>query len=266
MRSQAVPIGLWAGVAAAQQSAWGQCGGVGWTGETTCVDGYTCNELNDYYYQCVQGTATSTKAPTTAPSTTKVSSSTSATIPKTSPTTTAAPTTLTTSVTPTTSAGGGDSSSYPTTLESGWYWIRAVESPNYHSYLQAAPSPGPAYLRSPAAHAAGQFNVVDGQLAYRNPGGEALYLGVDESAAGAADNRTLAARFATGKNGYGAFAFEGDALTWRAAGLERPNTAAWYVCGDEGQLYVNTGAYAYDTPEGCVDETIHYYGGSTADV
>ncbi|KAK6530987.1 hypothetical protein TWF281_007814 [Arthrobotrys megalospora] len=32
--------------------AWGQCGGIGWTGGTVCVSGYTCKVLNDYYSQC----------------------------------------------------------------------------------------------------------------------------------------------------------------------------------------------------------------------
>ncbi|KAG6844849.1 hypothetical protein H0H87_003092 [Tephrocybe sp. NHM501043] len=32
---------------------WGQCGGIGWTGATTCESGYTCQVLNDYYYQCL---------------------------------------------------------------------------------------------------------------------------------------------------------------------------------------------------------------------
>lgn len=32
---------------------WGQCGGLGWTGATTCADGYTCTYSNDYYSQCL---------------------------------------------------------------------------------------------------------------------------------------------------------------------------------------------------------------------
>ncbi|GAB1309915.1 cellulase [Madurella fahalii] len=32
--------------------AWQQCGGVGWNGATSCVSGYTCNKVNDYYSQC----------------------------------------------------------------------------------------------------------------------------------------------------------------------------------------------------------------------
>ncbi|KAI0799474.1 Alpha/Beta hydrolase protein [Xylaria sp. FL0064] len=30
-----------------------QCGGIGWTGATTCVSPYTCQKLNDYYSQCL---------------------------------------------------------------------------------------------------------------------------------------------------------------------------------------------------------------------
>ncbi|KAB5566692.1 family 74 glycoside hydrolase [Coniochaeta sp. 2T2.1] len=32
---------------------WGQCGGIGWTGPTACVSGYTCQKQNDYYSQCL---------------------------------------------------------------------------------------------------------------------------------------------------------------------------------------------------------------------
>ncbi|KAF3106711.1 hypothetical protein TWF706_003222 [Orbilia oligospora] len=35
------------------QQKWGQCGGVGWTGPTACVDGSTCQALNPYYSQCL---------------------------------------------------------------------------------------------------------------------------------------------------------------------------------------------------------------------
>ncbi|KAK6341563.1 hypothetical protein TWF696_008635 [Orbilia brochopaga] len=34
------------------QTLYGQCGGVGWTGPTTCASG-TCKELNAYYSQCL---------------------------------------------------------------------------------------------------------------------------------------------------------------------------------------------------------------------
>jgi endoglucanase len=64
-----------AGVAQAQVGAYGQCGGISWTGGTTCVSGYYCYYSNPYYSQCIPGTATttassaaSTKATTTTSS------------------------------------------------------------------------------------------------------------------------------------------------------------------------------------------------------
>ena len=33
--------------------AYGQCGGIGWTGPTACASPYTCTRINDYYYQCL---------------------------------------------------------------------------------------------------------------------------------------------------------------------------------------------------------------------
>ncbi|KAI5857386.1 carbohydrate-binding module family 1 protein [Durotheca rogersii] len=240
-----IPSGLLLGTAAAQQPAYAQCGGVGYTGQTDCVAGYACQIVNDYYHQCLPGQATT--QPTRAPTATIT-------------------TTGTASVTETT--GGGDPS-YPTTLESGYYWVRAVASPNFHSYLQAAPtatpSPGPGNAHLLAAARAGQFDLVDGQLAYYVPGAAAtLYMHIENPAD--KTQRALATWFDGAPNSYGAFAFQGDTLTWSVADITRPNAAAWFVCGDEKRLYVNTGAYAYDTPAGCADQTIHSYGGSTADI
>ncbi|KAF9465164.1 hypothetical protein BDZ94DRAFT_1307321 [Collybia nuda] len=42
----------------AQGGAYSQCGGIGWTGPTTCVSGYVCTYSNDWYSQCIPGTAT----------------------------------------------------------------------------------------------------------------------------------------------------------------------------------------------------------------
>ncbi|KAI5917998.1 carbohydrate-binding module family 1 protein [Camillea tinctor] len=38
---------------AAGQAHYAQCGGIGWTGSTACVSGYTCTYQNDYYSQCL---------------------------------------------------------------------------------------------------------------------------------------------------------------------------------------------------------------------
>ncbi|KAI0060552.1 hypothetical protein BV25DRAFT_1807045 [Artomyces pyxidatus] len=46
-------------VAYAQSGAWGQCGGQGWTGSTSCISGYTCTYSNPYYSQCLPGTVSS---------------------------------------------------------------------------------------------------------------------------------------------------------------------------------------------------------------
>ncbi|KAH8099595.1 cellobiohydrolase II [Cristinia sonorae] len=54
----------------AQTAQWGQCGGIGFTGSTTCVAGSVCTKQNDYYSQCIPGA----QAPpaTTAPPATSV--------------------------------------------------------------------------------------------------------------------------------------------------------------------------------------------------
>jgi hypothetical protein len=176
----------------------------------------------------------------------------------TSSTRTTPPGSSTTTATRTTTSTGSGTGTYPTTLQSGYYWVRAVEAPNFHSYLQAAPtatpSPGPglAHLLSPKS--AGQFNIINGQLVYYAPGGTLLYMWVENPAD--KTQRKLETGFGAEKNTYGTFAFQGDTVTWSVADIKRPNTAAWLVCGSGGQLYINTGAYAYDTPAGCADETV----------
>ncbi|KAK7990141.1 hypothetical protein PG989_010456 [Apiospora arundinis] len=44
-----------AGQAFAQQAGYGQCGGNGWSGATTCVSGFTCSVVNEWYSQCIPG-------------------------------------------------------------------------------------------------------------------------------------------------------------------------------------------------------------------
>ncbi|KAI5124167.1 hypothetical protein M0805_000975 [Coniferiporia weirii] len=55
--------------ARAQSALYGQCGGIGWTGSTTCVSGSVCTVLNDYYSQCLPGQASTTASTTTHSST-----------------------------------------------------------------------------------------------------------------------------------------------------------------------------------------------------
>ncbi|KAF7341846.1 Beta-xylanase [Mycena sanguinolenta] len=48
--SSSTPVSPPTGCASAE---WGQCGGIGWTGCTSCVSGTTCQQLNAYYFQCL---------------------------------------------------------------------------------------------------------------------------------------------------------------------------------------------------------------------
>lgn len=67
----------------------------------------------------------------------------------------------------------------------------------------------------------------------------------------------LLSYFAQTPNTFGTFVFQGDAVTWSVASIDRPNTAAWYVCENQ-QLFINLGAYDYLTPAGCSDETVSF--------
>lgn len=53
---------LFASAVSAQSGAWGQCGGTGWSGATTCVSGYTCTYSSSYYSQCLPETAASSSS------------------------------------------------------------------------------------------------------------------------------------------------------------------------------------------------------------
>nr|ACH92572.1 endoglucanase III [Trichoderma sp. SSL] len=72
------------GGVAAQQTVWGQCGGIGWGGPTNCAPGSACSTLNSYYAQCIPGATsmtTSTRPPSGPTTTTRATSTTSSTPP-----------------------------------------------------------------------------------------------------------------------------------------------------------------------------------------
>ncbi|KAI0690524.1 glycoside hydrolase superfamily [Cytidiella melzeri] len=58
-----------------QSGPWGQCGGIGWTGSTTCTSGWTCVFSNDWYSQCLASTSSSSIATSASHSTSASSSS-----------------------------------------------------------------------------------------------------------------------------------------------------------------------------------------------
>jgi len=53
----------------AQVQEYGQCGGINYSGSTTCVSPFVCTVINPYYSQCLPGTGnpTTTPTPTTTP-------------------------------------------------------------------------------------------------------------------------------------------------------------------------------------------------------
>ena len=142
----------------------------------------------------------------------------------------------------------------PTTLMAGAYWIRAVAAPNYHKYLQTKPAnvPGTAVLESHTT--AGQFAIESGQLVNK-ASTPPLYMWVEEPADKASPPRTLGTWFNSTKNPFGTFAWSGDTLTWSVPSVKRQNVGAWLVCAKQA-LFINTGAYAYQTPSGCSDQTV----------
>ncbi|KFA61313.1 hypothetical protein S40285_05987 [Stachybotrys chlorohalonatus IBT 40285] len=68
----AVLIAALAGIVSAQAPPWGQCGGQGWDGPTTCTSGWTCVASNQWYSQCIQGTGGGGTTTTTTTTTTRL--------------------------------------------------------------------------------------------------------------------------------------------------------------------------------------------------
>ncbi|KAI0066115.1 CEL4a mannanase [Artomyces pyxidatus] len=72
-------------------AVWQQCGGLQYTGSTTCDAGLTCVELNAYYYQCQQlasSVHSSTPSPTSSSTISSVSSTSTSSAPSSTPTVT----------------------------------------------------------------------------------------------------------------------------------------------------------------------------------
>ncbi|KAF3271356.1 carbohydrate-binding module 1 [Orbilia oligospora] len=80
---------LGANSALAQSPLWGQCGGIGWGGSTSCASGSTCVVLNAYYSQCQPSSqVTTTSSTTTTRATTTSTTAVRTTVVTTTPSTT----------------------------------------------------------------------------------------------------------------------------------------------------------------------------------
>ncbi|KAK6342260.1 hypothetical protein TWF730_001737 [Orbilia blumenaviensis] len=134
--------------ASAQQTLWGQCGGIGWNGATNCVAGAACSTLNPYYAQCLSaaGQPTTTTAATTPRTTTAVTTTRTTTPGTTSRTTTPAtttPRTTTPATTTRTTTGGGGGPGSPVTISGNPFAGRKQHYNAYYSseiYNLAVPS------------------------------------------------------------------------------------------------------------------------------
>ncbi|KAI0782761.1 cellobiohydrolase II [Abortiporus biennis] len=100
----------------AQSPVWGQCGGIGWSGSTSCVSGSVCTELNDYYSQCIPSSAAPPASTSQAPS------------PSSTPPTTSAP--------GTSSAPSSTPTSGPT-ADNPWTGYQVYLSPYYANEVKA---------------------------------------------------------------------------------------------------------------------------------
>merc|ERR1712187_411097 len=53
--------------ATSSSGAWGQCGGIQWSGPTQCIAGYRCVYSNDWYSQCLPSASAPTPSPSPTP-------------------------------------------------------------------------------------------------------------------------------------------------------------------------------------------------------
>ncbi|KAF9049740.1 hypothetical protein BJ165DRAFT_1525075 [Panaeolus papilionaceus] len=209
-----------AAVVVAQSPAWGQCGGQGWSGSTTCVSGYTCTYSNPYYSQCIPGSGspgTTTPAPTLTRTTTTTRPG-------------------TTSPAPTTTASGPAGTGYQ---------IRAVQAPVYHFYLQSnggVPQLGP-------ESSAARFSI-GGTISLNQANGSKLYLNVDMNASTSYKPLSFATTATTTNWG-----LEGDTII-----TTNPRQLNFIACSTSNanyyDLFLQT-ANATPTGRSCTLQTIH---------
>ncbi|KAK6974948.1 hypothetical protein R3P38DRAFT_3335304 [Favolaschia claudopus] len=221
---------------------YGQCGGQGWTARPYDLPAanWACTVSNDWYSQCLPGSATTT-GPTTTISTTKTSTGGS-----------------TASSTSTASSGSA-------TLVPGMVsFVRAVEDPNFHKYLQSQVL-GSASPACPWGLYPGR-TISSGQWSARP---ERRWLATLRRRRTPANSTVvkLGMHWATTPDTLGdVCVLAGDSLEWSSPSVKRQQNNAWLVCptGSVLNVFINLGAYDYMTPPGCADQTLNAYTGTTA--
>lgn len=154
MKSVVASAALFAASASAI-SVYGQCGGKGWTGSGTCDSGSYCFHQNDYYWQCVPGSASTTLVTTTKPASTTTTTKAPSSAP---PSSTKAPTTAPPSTTkaPTTTSGGASptSTGTPVSVSGNPFSGKQIyANPYYASEINSIAIPSLPASLAPAASA-----------------------------------------------------------------------------------------------------------------
>ncbi|KJA21577.1 carbohydrate-binding module family 1 protein [Hypholoma sublateritium FD-334 SS-4] len=264
-----------AGRAFSQISGYGQCGGIGWSGGTTCVSGWVCTYSNPYFSQCLRPSTTAT------PSTTSTSTKTSTTVITTSKSTPLS--TTATSSAPIATASpwgqcGGQGYNGPTVCSPGWictvnnaYFSNCYEAvptglaanytfiraDNDESYIQAAdPSTVSPLLLTTNPYTAAQCQITAAGQLIQNATGTTLYADVSPPASSNATE--LFVSWSTLPSTNGLFSISNGTIAWSSPTFSTP-TSAWIVCNG-GPAYIN---YNYTYTADCYAENLFPFGGSS---
>jgi len=156
MKSFAASAALFAASASAI-SVYQQCGGQGWTGTGSCDSGSYCFHQNDYYWQCIPGSASTTLATSTKPASTTTSKAPSSTTKASStvaPTSTKAPTTVApTSTKASTTASGSSPTTTAAVAGNPFAGKQIYANPYYASEINSIAIPSLPASLAPAASA-----------------------------------------------------------------------------------------------------------------
>lgn len=105
-------------------------------------------------------------------------------------------------------------------MSGGYAFIRAVEDPNFHKYLQSEVlgTASDGVLGSPMT--AAQFQVTNGQVVQYVTATSSLYLHVAPPTD--SSDKKLKTTWATTPDTLGTFAWSGDTLQWSSTTVSRP--------------------------------------------
>ncbi|KAL9108088.1 MAG: hypothetical protein Q9227_007063 [Pyrenula ochraceoflavens] len=153
----------------AQQTAYGQCGGTGWTGSTTCISGV----INPYYSQCLPGSASTTSSKASSTSSRATTTSSTITTSQTSSSSVTTKASSTSSSAPTSSASGGDGAWASAYAKARTALGKLSNTDKVNIVTGVGWQKGPCVGNTPAISSIGypQLCLQDGPLGVRYPSG-----------------------------------------------------------------------------------------------